>query len=234
MVRENENRRFTTVTTADARQAQRLLDTCYPLFDQGRADQAADAAEKAIALVPHLPDPYMALAEAMVFMNQPERAIEAYDQACQRTHPKNRFELLKGRAWNKNQIGDHIGVVNDITEMIAIEPGHPACYTRRGISRSMINDFEGAIEDFEQAAKLTEVDADLHNLLGQAYSSAALWQISHPPANLTAASNKEDAHQKAQKALHHFDQALELDHEQAHAGLHHLEHALAEFDLDDQ
>ena len=58
--------------------------------------------------------------------------------------------------------------------------------------------------DFEQAAKLTGVDADLHNLLGQAYSSTALWQITHPPTDQTAASNKEDAQQKAQKAHHHL------------------------------
>ena len=163
----------TSPTTADAIQAQLLLDRCHDLIGAQDYRGAATAAQRAIDLVPKLPDPYVAMAEAMTSMDCHKNAVEAYDEAYQRTRPDRRYEILMGRAYNKHRIGDYIGAIEDLTEMISLQPDNPQCYTRRGITRGEVADYQGAIDDFDKAADLTGPDADLLNLLAHAHMHAA-------------------------------------------------------------
>ena len=77
MVRERYNHGTTAPTPAGTEKAQQLLDQCHDMIGESEPNQAAEAARKAIALVPHQSAPYVAMAEAMVAMNRPARAIEA-------------------------------------------------------------------------------------------------------------------------------------------------------------
>ena len=139
----------TSVTpAADAIQAQLLLDRCHDLIGEHDHQGAATAAQEAIELIPNLPDPYVALAEAMVGMGSHQRAVEAYTEAYQRAEADKRYEILKGRAYNKHRAGDHIGSIDDLTEMIVLQPDNPQCYTRRGITKGEIGDCQGRHRGF--------------------------------------------------------------------------------------
>ena len=196
-------------------QAQILLDRCHDLIGEQDYQGADGAAQQAIDLVPKQPAPYIALAEAIASMDCHEHAVEAYDEAYQRTQPDRRYEILKGRAYNKHCTGDYIGTIDDLSEMIALQPGNPHCYTRRRITRAEVADYQGAIDDFEKAVTLTGLDADLHNLLAHAHMHAAFAQLNDD------ADNAGPARELAQKALRHFQEALNLDprHAQANQGI---------------
>ena len=208
MPTEPRHERGTSVTAADAIKAQLLLDQCHDLIGERDYEEAATAAQEAIRLVPNLPDPYVALAEAMVGMGFHQHAVEAYNEAYQRAQPEKRYEILKGRAYNRHRIGDCIGSIDDLTEMIVLQPGNAQCYIRRGITRGEIGDCQDAIEDFENAAGISGLNADLHNLLAHAHAQAAFAQLEDDP---------EAARELAEKALRHFDGALDVEplHEQA-------------------
>ena len=209
--------------TADAIQAQLLLDCCHNLIRQRDYRGAAAAAQEAIDLVPNLPDPYIALAEAMVGMEAHESAVDAYSEAYRRSQGDRRYEILKGRAYNKHRIGDHIGSIDDLTEMIVLQPDNGQCYTRRGITRGEIGDYQGAIEDFDKAAGISGLDANLQNLLAHAHMQAAF-----------AEPDDEMARRSAEKALRHFDSALDVEplHQQANEGVQMLRDHLGCFGID--
>ena len=217
--------RGTLGTAADAIQAQILLDQCHDLIGGGDYQGAADAAQQAIKLVPNQPDPYVALAEARVGMGSHERAVDAYSEAYQRTKPDRRYEILKGRAYNKHHVSDYIGSIDDLTEMIVLQPDNAQCHIRRGITRGEIDDCQGAIEDFNKAAAISGLDADLHNLLAHAHMQEAFAQLN---------GNPEKAGELARKALGHFDSALEVEpqHEQANEGIQTLRDHLGCFGID--
>ncbi len=210
-------------TTADAVQAQLLLDQCHGHISERDYQGAVAAAQQAINLIPDLPDPYIALAEAMVGMGARERAVDAYTEAYQRAQPDKQFEILKVRAYNKYRIGDCIGSIDDLTEMIVLQPEHAQCHTRRGITRGETGDYQGAIDDFEKAGAISGLGADIHNLLAHAHMHKAF-----------AEPDDEMARQSAKKALHHFDSALDVEplHQQANEGLEMLRDHLACFGID--
>ena len=123
----------TSATSVDSIQAQFLLDHCHGLIGDQDYRGAAAPAQKAIDLVPNLPDPYVAMAS----MDCHEHPVQAYDEAYQRTQPDKRHEILTGRTCNKHCYGDYIGTIDDLTEMIALQPdNNPQCYTRRGITQA--------------------------------------------------------------------------------------------------
>ena len=95
--------------------------------------------------------------------------MEGYDSAYQRTRSDQRYEILKGRAYNKHCIGDHIGAIGDLTDMITLRPENAKYHTRRGITRGEIAHYQGAIDDFDKVAEISGFDADLHNVLAHAY-----------------------------------------------------------------
>ena len=225
MPTEPTQERGTPPTAAAATQAQTLLDQCHKLIGGPNHQGAASAAQQAIALVPDQPAPYIALAEAMVGMGSHRRAVEAYNEAYQRTQPDRRYEILKGRAYNKHRIGDLIGSIDDLSEMIVLQPDNAQCYTRRGITRGEIGDYQGAIEDFEKAGTISGLDANLHNLLAHACSMYAFARLEDDP---------EKAREMAEKALGHFDRALDIEplHEQANEGVEVLREHLPYFGID--
>ena len=215
----------TSPTAADAIQAQLLLHRCHNLIGDRDYPGAAAAAQQAIDLVPNQPDPYVALAEAMASMESHEHAVEAYDEAYQRSRPDRRYEILKGRAYNKHCNGDFIGTIDDLTEMITLQPDNHQCYTRRGITRGETGDYQGAIDDFDKAATIAGLNADLHNLLGHAHMRAAFAQLDEDNVD---PDNSHPAPELAQKALRHFQRALDLDprHAQANQGIQLLRNHL--------
>ena len=221
----------TSATTADAIQAQLLLDQCHDLIGEQNYQGAAAAAQQAIDLVPNQPDPYIAMAEAMVSMGSHEHAVEAYDEAYQRTQPEQRYEILKGRAYNKHRVGDRIGAINDLTEMIVLQPDNAQCYTRRGITKGEIGDHQGAIEDFDRAAAVSGLDTNLHNLLAHAHMHTAFAQLNDDAAH---AHDSETARDLAEKALRHFHSALDVEplHQRANEGLEILLDRLGCFGID--
>ena len=224
MSTEPKHERGTAATTAAANQAQLLLDHCHDLIGKQDYTGAATAAQEAINLVPNLPDPYVALAEAMVGMGAHESAVEAYTEAYQRAQPDKRYEILKGRAYNRHRVGDYIGSIDDLTEMIVLQPENAQCYTRRGITRGEIADYQGAIEDFEKAGTISGLDANLYNLLAHAHAHAAFAQLD---------DNPEAARESAEKALRHFDSALDVEplHQQANEGVQMLRDHLGCFGI---
>ena len=121
MPTEPAQERRTPATAADAIQAQILLDRCHDLIGEQDYQGAAAAAQQAIDLVPNQPAPYIALAETMAGMGSQQRAVEAYDKAYQRAQPDRRYEILKGRAYNKHGTGDYIGTIDDLSEMIVLQ-----------------------------------------------------------------------------------------------------------------
>ena len=214
----------TSITAADAGQAQLLLDRCHDLISERDYQGAAAAAQQAIDLVPDLPDPYIAMAEAMVGMGAHERAVEAYSEAYRRAGPDKRFEILKGRAYNKHRAGDYIGSIDDLTEMIVLQPENAQCYSRRGITRGEIGDYQGSIDDFDKAVAIAGLNPDLHNLLAHAHMGAA---FAEPDDEMAA-------RESAEKALRHFDSALDAEplHQQANGGVQMLRDYLGHFGID--
>lgn len=96
----------------------------------------------------------------MASMDCHEHAVEAYDEAYPRTQPDKRYEILAGRAYNKHCIGDYIGAIDDLTEMITFQPKDAQLYIRRGITRAKVADYQSAIDDFDKAAEISGFDAD--------------------------------------------------------------------------
>ena len=200
---------------ADAMQAQILLDQWTELIDRQDYPAAAINAQQAIDLVPNQPEPYLALAETMSSMENHEHAVEAYDEAYQRSRPDKRYETLKGRAYNKHYNGDYTGAIEDLTEMIALKPEEAQIRIRRGISRGEVADYQGAIDDFDKAVAITGFSAYLHNLLAHAHMYNALEQADTEP---------DRSCESAEKALRHFKSALGMDplHRQANEGFQML------------
>ena len=177
MPTEPTNQFGTAVTAGYAIQAQLLLDRCHDLIGERDYHGSAAAARQAINLVPNLPDPYIALAEAMVGMGSHQRAVEAYSEAYRRARPDKQYEILKGRAYNKHRSGDYIGSINDLTEMIVLQPDNAQCYIRRGITRAEVADYQGTIDDFDKAAEITVTDANLHNLPAHSHMHTTFAQL---------------------------------------------------------
>lgn len=215
MSTEPTHERGTSPTAADTIQAQLLLDRCNDLIGDQDYPRAAAAAQQAIDLVPNQPDPYVVMAEAMVGMDYHEHAVEAYDQAHQPSRPDQRYEILTGHAYSTHCNGDYSGTIEDLTDMIALQPGNHQCSTRRGIILGEVADYQGAIDDFDKAAAITGFDADLHNLLAHAHMHAAFAQLDDD------AGNARPARELAQKALGHFQKALDRDprHNQTNQGI---------------
>ena len=69
----------TSATADDTIQAQLLVDRCHDLMGVRDYRGAAATTQQGIDLVPNLPDPYVAMAEAMVGMDCHGHAVEAYD-----------------------------------------------------------------------------------------------------------------------------------------------------------
>ena len=181
MPTEPDNERRTSATTAAAIQAQLLLHQCHDLISERDYQGAAAADQQAIKLVPDQPDPYIALVEARVGMGSHQRAVEACSEAYRRSQSDDRYEILKGRACNRHKVGDRIGSINDLTEMIVLQPENAQCHMRRGITRGETGDYTGAISDFNKAAAITGLNADLHSLLAHTYSMQAFAELDENP-----------------------------------------------------
>lgn len=107
--------------------------------------------------------------------------------------------------------------------MIVLQPEIAQCYTRRGITRGETGDYQGAIDDFEKAGAISGLNADLHNLLAHAHMQVAF-----------AEPDDEMARPLAEKALRHFDGALDVEplHQQANEGVQMLRDHLECFGID--
>ena len=143
----------------------------------------------------------------MVRMDRRERRVEASDKAYQRSRPDQRYEILTGRAYTKHCDRDYIGTIDDLTDMIAIQPDNHQCYTRRRITLGEVADYQGAIGYFDKAAVITGHNANLYNLLAHAHMHAAFAQLDE---NVDA-DHTGPASELAQKALGHFQKALDLN-----------------------
>ena len=53
-----------------------------------------------------------------------------------------------------------------------LQPENAQCYTRRGITRGEIGDYQGAIADFNKAGKISGLDTNLKKLLAYAQMQA--------------------------------------------------------------
>ena len=75
--------------------------------------------------------------------------------------------------------------------------------------------YQGAIEDFDAAAGITGINADLHNLLAHAHMYNAPDQTNDEP---------EKSCESAEAALQHFNSSLDMDplHQQANEGFQML------------
>ena len=65
--------------------------------------------------------------------------------------------------------------------MIVLQPENEQCHMRRGITRGETGDYTGAISDFNKAAAITGLDADLHSLLAHTYSMQAFAELDENP-----------------------------------------------------
>ena len=215
----------TSPTPVGAIQVQLLPNRCQELIGDRDYPGAAAAGQQAINLVPNMSDPYVAMAEAMTSMSAHEHAVDAYDEAYQRAQPDKQYEILKGRACNKHCTGNYIGTIEDLTEMIALQPENPYCYIRRGITRAEIADYQGTIDDFNKPAEIRVLDADLHNQPAHAHMHATFAQLNDDNVDV---DNTGTAHELAQKALRHFQTALDLNprHAQAYQGIQLLRNHL--------
>ncbi len=202
--------------SADAIPAQLLLDRCHDLIGDQDYPRAAAAAQQTTDPGPNQPNPYVAMAQAMTSMDCREHAVEVSDKAYQRTQPDKQYEILKGRAYTKHCNADYIGTIDDLTEMIALQPENAKCYIRRDTTRAEVAHYQGAIDDFDKAAEISELDAELHNLLAHAHMHAAFAQLD----DNVDPDNARPARELAQKAFRQFQKELDLDpqHTQADQG----------------
>ena len=179
-------------TVAYAIQTQLLLDQCRNRITDHDNPGPAIAAQQAIDPAPSQPDPNVAMAETMASMSCPEHAVEAYDEPYQRTRPDKRYEILKGRAYNKHCIG----AIDGLNEMIALQPNNAQCYTRRGITRGETTDYQGATHEFDKAAEINGLDADLHNQPADAYMHAAFDELDDPKSTQTTLARPANSPKK--------------------------------------
>ena len=75
-------------------------------------------------------------------------------------------------------------------------------------NRGETGDYQGTIEDFDKAAAIAGFEADLHNLLGHAHMHATFAQLDDDNVDV---DNANPTRELAQKALGHFQKALDLD-----------------------
>lgn len=115
----------------------------------------------------------------MVSVGCHERAVDAYTEAYRHSHPETQFEILKCRAYAKHCMSDCIGAINDLTDMIALQPDNPQYYTCRSITRRETADYRGAIDNLDKAAEITGFDAELHNQSAHAHMHAAFAQLNY-------------------------------------------------------
>lgn len=101
-------------------------------------------------------DPDVAKGFAAVQRNDFKGAAAAYAQALDsgRLSPEETVQVLTWRGHACALMGDQAQAEADLSKAIALKPGDPELYLKRGLYRAGQNRLEGALADLDQAARL--------------------------------------------------------------------------------
>ncbi|GAB5494557.1 MAG: hypothetical protein Phog2KO_47720 [Phototrophicaceae bacterium] len=114
-------------------------------------------------------------------------ALERYNEAIQYLDnliefSPNHADAYNGRAWQKSYIGEHQEAILDAEKAISLDDSKPNYHGTLGQAKWLMNDYEGALECYNQA--LTLEDSDLYKLeksialskLDKQDEAISLWQ----------------------------------------------------------
>jgi tetratricopeptide (TPR) repeat protein len=105
-----------------------------------------------------------ALGSIQHFFQEPQNAIESYNQAL-RLNPES-IPAYYGRGVVRQSQRDHLGAIADFTKVIELSPTHTDGYLYRAHSRGYLGDNAGAIADYEQVKRLSPENEWMHYGLG--------------------------------------------------------------------
>ncbi|HLO48553.1 MAG TPA: tetratricopeptide repeat protein [Kamptonema sp.] len=105
-------------------------------------------ADSKVAIAPLLPNPQL----AGEFQQAARKDIKLLDVDGYRRRVMERFSKQ-----------DFQGAIEDLNEVIDLEPNDAYAYLLRGISRDYLKNYQGAIEDYNQVIKLDPNNAEAYN-----------------------------------------------------------------------
>jgi tetratricopeptide (TPR) repeat protein/S1-C subfamily serine protease len=158
------------------------------------------------------------------------QALESIDEAIKHSRQPD-FKLYALRGDWLLQLKRYSEAVDAYSKAINIKP-YPFIYKNRGVARSLLKDYEKAIEDFTHVINLDPEDAGVYVLRGTARSKRKEYEkaiadydqaINLDPEYASAYYNRGNARSKRkeyEKAIEDYTQAINLDPEDvaAYAG----------------
>ena len=145
----------------------RVYQSVVPLEIQGSYENAKLSYEKALALSPHNPFLYLALAELEVLHANNTEAREYIKKALnEKSNYTAAVFLLAQIQVNENQIPEAIQSVEAAT---LLEPSNAVMFFQLGLLRYNQGDFSGAIKAFERATSIDTLYANARYFLGLSY-----------------------------------------------------------------
>jgi tetratricopeptide (TPR) repeat protein len=115
-------------------------------------DKAMDDFNEAVRRNPYLADAYNERGNLLRMNEDYERAIHDYDAAI--TLDSAHFAAYYNRALAYERIGQYAAADSDLTQTIELNPGIATAYEVRGRVRAMLQNYGGAIEDFERYLRM--------------------------------------------------------------------------------
>jgi tetratricopeptide (TPR) repeat protein len=175
---------------ADSQKAQRDLQLGVSLEQAGRWQEAYDAFSASLAADPTGPA-YLHRAKAEIALNLPEKAVDDLTEAI-RLDPKNP-DALRWRSEMYVKLGNHRGVVTDLTALFDQGVETSPLYAERGAARQHLGQYQMAADDYGKAIRLRLDDPEPWKGRGKAYSSLGNYRDAIDDYTQAAALKPDDA-----------------------------------------
>ena len=101
---------------------------------------------------------YFLRAECKYELKNYDGALLDIEKALNLNQHKHNEEIIYLRAYIKGDLGDLQGEMEDLDEVININSSDPDYFQRRGLLKMILNKYQSAINDFDQALKLNPKD----------------------------------------------------------------------------
>jgi len=140
-----------------------------------RYDKAMQDLMKSIDLNPEFGEAYYGLSLVKANEDSLDLALQLCDKADQLSDMQSLSRQIRFTIYQKK--ADFKAVINELTELIKLDPTNPTYYNNRGLAKNQLKEYADAISDFDYAIKLDAKMAFAFN--NKAFALLKLEQFDH-------------------------------------------------------
>ena len=116
--------------------------------------------------------------------------------------------------YEKVEMGDLYGAIEDYTKAIKINPRNSTLYYNRGTIKVTLKEYYDAIQDFQKAVEIKPNFADAYNSLGNAVLAFSEWA----DRNISDSNLRDKTMElSAKEAISYYNKAIQIDWNNAYA-----------------